>query len=219
MDPFATDAVRAAYDAVADVYADAFGDEIGRLPLDAAMLRAALDGIGRDDVVVEVGSGPAPAAEWLGPAQPWLALDLSQQMLAVARSRQPALNATRADVRRLPLRASSVGLVIARYVIQHVPRGDLPGVFAELRRVLRPGGLLLLATHLGTGHVEFTELLGRTFAPVAGAFHTRDEIAALLDGHGFEVVEQRERGPVPGEAETQRLYVVARAVDAAATRR
>jgi 2-polyprenyl-6-hydroxyphenyl methylase/3-demethylubiquinone-9 3-methyltransferase len=48
------------------------------------------------------------------------------------------------DVTRLPLRSGSADVVVAGEILEHVT--DLPGTVAELSRVLKPGGLLVLDT-------------------------------------------------------------------------
>ena len=54
------------------------------------------------------------------------------------------LHPLRADVTALPLASGSVAVVAAGEILEHV--ADLPGTVAELCRVLRPGGLLVLDT-------------------------------------------------------------------------
>jgi ubiquinone/menaquinone biosynthesis C-methylase UbiE len=100
--------------------------------------------------------------------------------------------------------------VIAYYTLQHVPRGDLVATLTELRRVLGPGGVLLAATHLGDGDVVTGDFLGRAVDPVAGALYDRDEFTGALAAAGFAVEEERVRGPLPHEHDSQRIYVLCR---------
>jgi SAM-dependent methyltransferase len=65
-----------------------------------------------------------------------------------------------ADVGQLPLPDASFDLAVSTAAFEHFL--DVPGVIAELRRVLRPGGLVWVAIHLFTspsgGHnLSFTE--------------------------------------------------------------
>ncbi|KGM53160.1 malonyl-CoA O-methyltransferase [Lysobacter arseniciresistens ZS79] len=113
------------------------------------------------EVVVDLGCGPGHAAaamqkRW--PKAQVLALDLAPGMLAEAR--RNAAEATGlagrlnpfarrplpvcADARLLPLRDASVDVLFSNLCLQWVE--DLPGVFAGFRRVLKPGGLLLVST-------------------------------------------------------------------------
>ncbi|MBE0597183.1 MAG: class I SAM-dependent methyltransferase [Desulfuromonadales bacterium] len=51
-----------------------------------------------------------------------------------------------ADLGRLPLAAQTFDAVFCISVLEHLPRPAMPAALAELRRVLRPGGRLLLTT-------------------------------------------------------------------------
>jgi SAM-dependent methyltransferase len=210
-DPFSTRAVARAYDAVADAYSLAFGDELDRLPGDVQVLDAA-SRAAPPGLALEVGCGPAQCAAWLrsrGVAA--TGCDLSSSMLASARAAHPGVLLAQADVRALPYRDASCTLVVARYVLQHLPRADLVPVLDELRRVLDVDGCLMLATHLGAGDVRISELLGVGFEPIGATLHGRTELIDALSATGFDVEIVHERGPVDGEGPTQRLSVVARA--------
>lgn len=203
--------VRAGYDAVAEDYASAFGDELAGLPLDRALLEQGVELGGARRWVVEVGCGPAPAAALLADVAPrWLAVDLSARMVQVARTRRPALAAIQADARRLPVADGACSMVVAYYVVQHLPPAEVPVALGEFRRVLG-SGLLVLATHLGQGHVLLEDFLGHRITPMGGALHDRAELVGQLERAGFEILRAETRRPVPGEFETERLYVLARA--------
>jgi hypothetical protein len=110
------------------------------------------------------------------------------------------------------MRTGSCSGALAFYSVQHVPRLQLSDVLAEVRRVLTGGAPLVVATHLGDGDVFFTELLGHTFATTGGTMYARDELLAVVATHGFAIESVRERGPLPHEHPSQRIYVTARAV-------
>jgi SAM-dependent methyltransferase len=209
--PFSSDAVRRAYDTVATDYAAAFGDDLLHIEVDRSVLDDALALADDDGWVLEAGSGPAPAARYLGGrAANMLALDLSHEMLVVAGSRNPGLRRTQGDLRRLPLRDGCCSLVIAYYTLQHVHRSELPGVLGEIRRVLRPGGVLVVGTHLGDGDVYADEFLGHRISTMAGALHDRDELLSLLAHAGFRVDVERQRDALPHEYDSRRIYLIAR---------
>jgi ubiquinone/menaquinone biosynthesis C-methylase UbiE len=216
-DPFSPDAVRGAYDTVAADYAVRFGDDLDQLPLDREMIDVAVaaagdDGDGDGDGwILEAGCGPAPVARHLaGRRHRIVGVDLSFAMLVVAGERQPGLPLTHADVRRLPLRDGSCAVAVAYYSLQHVPRPELGAALAEIARVLRPRGVLLVATHLGEGEAIFDEFLGHRIGQVGGCYHGRDELIGHLSAAGFEVADERRRGPLPHEGPSERLYVIAR---------
>jgi malonyl-CoA O-methyltransferase len=122
--------------------------------------------------VLDVGCGPGRAS--LALARRWpkaqvLACDLAQPMLREARRLagwwRPRYACLQADARALPLPEASVDLLFSNLCIQWID--DLPALFAEWRRVLAPGGLLLLATF---GPATLQELRG-AFAAVDAEPH------------------------------------------------
>lgn len=57
------------------------------------------------------------------------------------------------DGHDLPFAAESFDLVVCLGVLEHIPTERLPLVVAELARVLRPGGVLVLETNNGGGRI------------------------------------------------------------------
>lgn len=100
--------------------------------------------------VLDLGAGPGRAAaamkkRW--PKAQVLALDLSLPMLRQARRRAGwwrPFHCVCADAAALPLADASVDLLFSNLCVQWLH--DLPAVFAEFRRVMRPGARLLLST-------------------------------------------------------------------------
>jgi ubiquinone/menaquinone biosynthesis C-methylase UbiE len=84
-----------------------------------------------------------------------IGLDLAEGTLGQARARVQAedlpVDCIIGDVEALPFDDNSFDLVLANYMLYHVP--DLDQAISELRRVLRPQGTLLAATN-GKGHMR-----------------------------------------------------------------
>jgi ubiquinone/menaquinone biosynthesis C-methylase UbiE len=71
-----------------------------------------------------------------------IGVDLSAGMLDRARA-AGAWPLLQADATRLPVAAGSIDVVVSRGVLHHLP--DVPAALAEWRRVLRPGGAVVVA--------------------------------------------------------------------------
>ena len=71
------------------------------------------------------------------------AIDLSAEQLRRARERVPEAAFLQGDIAELELDPASVDAVAAFYVLNHVPRELLAGLFARVHRWLAPGGLFL----------------------------------------------------------------------------
>lgn len=115
----------------------------GRNPVSVAA--AAVRAAGPSDVL-EVGCGGGQLAARLAQENPHarvVATDLSARMVQLASARGVAAQV--ADLQQLPFADASFDVVAAMWMLYHVP--DLDRGLAEVRRVLRPGGLLVAATN------------------------------------------------------------------------
>jgi SAM-dependent methyltransferase len=120
-----------------------FGDD---LPAYCAAVDEA--GIRLGGVVVDVGCGTGralpPLRMAVGPAGVVIALDITPEMLNVARPAATLADASLvlADARALPFPGGSVDAIFAAGLVNHLP--DTEAGLRELARVTRPGGLLVL---------------------------------------------------------------------------
>jgi SAM-dependent methyltransferase len=152
------------------------------------LLEGELRGRGR---VLEVGVGTGLIALPLherGIAM--VGLDISAPMMAKlvdkAGGRVP-FPLVRGDATLLPFRDGAVDAALIRWVLHLVP--DWRGVVAELVRVIRPGGALVI--HLGAYggpwdeiHVRFAEIVGAPVDPVGIGWHREAELDAEVEGLG-----------------------------------
>jgi SAM-dependent methyltransferase len=97
--------------------------------------------------VLDLGSGGGIdvllSAQRVGPTGRAIGLDMTDEMLALARRNAAEANATNVEflkghIEAIPLPADSIDVVISNCVVNLA--ADKPAVFAEIARVLRPGG-------------------------------------------------------------------------------
>lgn len=74
------------------------------------------------------------------------AVDISRTMLRLTRSRAPRALLCEAQAQALPFAARSFDRLLSTYVLDLIPLTDIPRILAECRRVLRPGGRLVLVS-------------------------------------------------------------------------
>jgi SAM-dependent methyltransferase len=134
--------------------------------------------------------------------------------VAVARARWPALDFRAGDMLRLDLADGALAGAIAFYSIVHFPPAELAGVFGELRRVLAPGALALVAFHVsnesGDDVVHLDELFGAAVS-LDFRFHDPAAVRAALDAARLRVIEHVEREPyADAEYPSRRCYLLAR---------
>jgi SAM-dependent methyltransferase len=212
-------ATRASYDAVADVYADQFSDELRRKPLDRALLAAFAEQVSaqaggtRPVRVWDVGCGPGHVAAFLaGLGLDAAGIDLSDRMVAQARARHPDLEFSTGSMIALPAADGSWDGLISFYALIHlIEDADVRTALAEFHRVLADGGLLLLAVHAGEEVRHSEEWLGAA-VDVSFRFFDPGWLSAELDRAGFTIEALTRRQPYPGaEVATERAYLLARA--------
>jgi ubiquinone/menaquinone biosynthesis C-methylase UbiE len=109
----------------------------------------------------------------------------------------------------LPSRDACVAGIVAFYAIVHFSPPQLLRAFAEMQRVLAPGGQLLLAFHAGDEIVHVQEFLGRTVS-LDFSFFVPEVISTYLTEIGFEAIDVVEREPYPEvEYPSRRAYLLA----------
>jgi ubiquinone/menaquinone biosynthesis C-methylase UbiE len=157
-----------------------------------------------DERALDVGTGAGALALALAPlVREVVGVDRVPELLALARERAPG-NAefVEADATKLPFDDGSFDLAGTLRTLHHVPHPDL--LIAELARVTRPGGRVLVVDQLG--HVDPLESLALDrFEQARDPSHTRllpdVDLRHLFEAYALALVreerdvERRELGP------------------------
>ncbi len=181
-------------------------DELATLPADAVENAfgcgnpLALAEVGRGDVVLDLGSGAGIdiiiAGRKVGPQGRVIGIDMTDEMIARARSNVAAAGLANVEVRKgliedLPVDDGSIDLVISNCVIVLSP--DKPVVFAEIARVLKPGGRMQVSDLVVESLPQWVRASQALYnACVAGAIGEAEYIDGLHRA-GLVDVEVRER--------------------------
>jgi SAM-dependent methyltransferase len=173
----------------------------------ARMLAAVLRDVPAPALVVDVGCGDGRSAGVAAQASPghrFVGVDWSADAIAQARGRGLSLVRAGVDGVALPLASGVADAVIMSELIEHLV--DTDAALDEARRVLRPGGSLLLSTPnlaawynrglLALGmqpvfsEVSLRGVYGRPGSQVAGHLHmfTKGALTGLLAARGFRPV-------------------------------
>jgi arsenite methyltransferase len=178
-------------------------DERGELPDTATMASlgcgnpTAVAELGAGDTVLDLGSGGGIdvllSAKRVGPTGKAYGLDMTDEMLALARENQRKAGVEnvewlRGEIESIPLPASSVDAVISNCVINL--SGDKPRVLAEAARVLKPGGRFAVSDVIADEDMDDATRadMAQWTGCIAGALTRREFERALLDA-GLEDVE------------------------------
>ena len=132
-------------------------------------------------------------------------VDSSPEMLEVARAKVPAADLHLGELDDLPVPDASVDVVVCALALAHVP--DLAPVLAELARVVRPGGHVVIsdAHHELVFRGSIVKALGPGGEPglVATYRHTPGDFLRAALSAGLQVRRCEEPGLSSGDARTQ----------------
>jgi SAM-dependent methyltransferase/ribosomal protein S18 acetylase RimI-like enzyme len=205
-----TNSLQSSYDRVADEYAVRFFNELEQKPLERELLdRFAAKVKGRGPAC-DLGSGPGHVTRYLHERGLDIrGIDLSPGMVQTARRLNPGLKFEEGDMRSLKMADNALAGIVAFYSIIHLRRTDVVAVLEEMKRVLRPGGQLLLSFHIGNNVLHLDELLGVRVS-LDFTFFQSDEMKHYLREAGLLVAEAVERAPYPNvEYPSRRAYIFA----------
>jgi len=148
------------------------------------------------EVVLDLGSGGGIdvllSARRVGPTGKAYGLDMTDEMLHLARANQAKAGATNVEflkghIEQIPLPDNSVDVIISNCVINL--SGNKPAVLREAFRVLKPGGRFAVSDVITRGEVpaEIRRSMELWVGCVAGALE-QGEFERLLVKAGFEAV-------------------------------
>ena len=156
------------------------------------------------EVVLDLGSGAGLAcllaARKVGPAGRVIGLDMTPEMIKLARRNARKVGATNVEfnygeIEDIPLPDGSVDLIISNCVVNLSP--DKEAVFREAHRVLRPGGRMVISDIVLHGELPppIRESLIAWAACVAGALQEPDYLGKIRAA-GFADVQVLSREEV-----------------------
>jgi ubiquinone/menaquinone biosynthesis C-methylase UbiE len=128
-----------------------------------------------------------------------LGIDRSDSLLRMA-SRHSGQPVVRADFGRLGLKSHSFDAVWAIASLLHLRRHEIGIALDEIRRVLRPSGVLFATIQQGRGHKLLSD--GRYFE-----FYEQEEWRELHNRHGFRVDILRDERIERAEADGSRTEI------------
>ncbi|MBV9023004.1 MAG: class I SAM-dependent methyltransferase [Streptomycetaceae bacterium] len=198
-------ATRTAYDTVAADYDRLLRDALNAKPLDRAMLAAFSELVQAPGTkpVADLGCGPGRITAHLHSlGVNAFGIDLSSEMVAVARHTHPGLRFEEGSMSALDLEDETLGGIVAWYSTVHTPPELLPTVFAECHRVLVPGGHMLLAFKAGDERRHLDQAYGHELS-LDVYWMPPDHVADLMSKAGLAMDAQMVREPDESEKPRQ----------------
>jgi SAM-dependent methyltransferase len=198
------------YDLVADEYVQRIYGELDHKPIDRQLLDRFVERVNAIGPACDMGCGPGHVARYVHErGARAVGIDLSPAMVEHARKLNPGIEFRLGDMRSLEIEDETLGGIVAFYSIIHIPRSEVVAVLVEMKRILRPGGLLLLAFHIGDQILHMDEWWDKQVS-VDFVFFRTDEMTGFLESAGFLVGEVVEREPYSDvEHQSRRAYILA----------
>lgn len=171
-------------------------------PVAAMVVQAA--GVRSGERALDLGCGSGNAALELARAGALVsAVDPSRRLVEVTRARAAqtglTVDAMVGEAAAIPLGDASMDLIVSVFAV--IFAADPAAAIADMRRVLAPGGRILLTAWVpGYGMGKAYAALGPAMAAALGgpppptpfAWHDRDTLSALVEPHGLDVrMEER----------------------------
>ena len=197
------------YNKTAKKYADKFIDELSKKHLDRILLKSFANENLNKGQLIDLGCGPGQTTKYLFDCglTELIGIDISPEMVAVAKNSNPSLKFETADILKLKYPDKTFGSAIAFYSIIHFEYAQLKIAFKEIKRVLTDNGQFLFSFHIGANVIHFDEFLGHT-VNIDFHFFETNRIIDLLTETGFEIIDAIERQPYADvEYPSKRAYI------------
>jgi SAM-dependent methyltransferase len=206
-------AARRSYDAVAERYAIEISDELSHKPIDQGLLDAVV-ALAGDGVVADVGAGPGHVSRHLiDRGAQVVTSDLSVAMCSTAQ-RSGLRPVFAADMTALPIRSHALSGLVCLYAVIHLSSDQRARAYQEFARVLRPGGVALLAFHTSDadipvgGELRMTQWWGQDVELIFRYLDPAAETQAL-SAAGLALLARLDREPHPDvEHPSRRSYLL-----------
>ncbi|MGW5716367.1 class I SAM-dependent methyltransferase [Amycolatopsis sp. NPDC003865] len=184
----------AAYDAVAEQYAEFVRDIWDDDPLDRAAWTAFADHVRGRGPVADAGCGPGHLTAHLRSlGVDAFGVDVSSAMVSLAREAHPSLRFEVGSMAALDVPDASLAGILSWYSVIHAPPAEVPRYFAEFTRTLAPGGHVLL------GCFEAGEVSSFDHKVTTAYAWPLDSLASMAAAAGLAEVGRMYREHVEGE--------------------
>lgn len=142
--------------------------------------------------LLEIAPGPARLTVHAPPLELACAVEQSAAMLSIAKARlreakRHEWRLIRGDAFHLPVGGASFDMAMTFRFMRHWPRDERATLLAEIRRILRPGGALLLDVASEEMYAWWFEKMGLQAARVDDYWFSEESFREEMEANGFKV--------------------------------
>lgn len=196
--------VESTYAKIATEYAEQFFDGTSDLPL----VKLLTDRLSIAARVLDIGCGPGQFTKLL--IQHGFVtegIDTTEEMLVIARQKVLGARFVNMDMRRLKYPDQFFDGILAAYSIIHMPTDELPGVLAEMRRVMKKNGYALFIVQQGDPDQILDEPLAAG-EKIFANFFSIERLSSLLTDSGFVIVNTVEAEQASGDVLSNKVIAI-----------
>jgi ubiquinone/menaquinone biosynthesis C-methylase UbiE len=204
---------RQAYNLAAQKYHDLFHNEMNEKEYDRNLLDSFAARFNKDPLICDAGCGPsAHIGKYLfNKGIKIVGVDISEKCIELAKLSNPEMKFECADICNMPFDDNSFDGLISYYSIINTPKIYMSKIFSEFRRVLKPGGYLLVSVKAGTTEGYVYDLLGIKTKTYFSLF-TQEEIVNYFSQAGFLLEFFDKRNPYDFEISNERIFAIGRKI-------
>ncbi len=201
------------YDAMAPEYHKRTRYELFSKPEIRSLVDQFAEAVAESGPCIDIGCGPGHITQYLHErGVKSCGLDNSARMLKLARKHYPGLDFHRGDFWEMDFKDYQFASAVVMHSLSHVPPSELVQVLLEIRRVIEPGGALLLGFYVGNFSEEVHSWWGQQVELTFHCHRTLDMLT-YLELCGFKQVDIYIRPPGLGETfRTAQAMIVAEAL-------
>ena len=161
--------------------------------------------------VLDLGCGPGiPRTKELAKYFNVVGIDFSYNQIKQARKHVPEAEFHRMDMTKMTFEPESFHGIFSSYAIIHVPKEQKAGLFADIYRILKPGGILVASI----GRSDWVSEPGEEFmgVPMYWSQFGAEKTEAMIKDTGFETISSAIEISVFQGEEERHFYVLARKI-------
>jgi ubiquinone/menaquinone biosynthesis C-methylase UbiE len=199
---------RNAYNLAAEKYHELFHNELEKKEFDREILDEFSSYFGKDSILCDAGCGPSGhiTGYIFYKGIDIIGIDISEKCVEIAQKINPLIKFERGDISRLGYDDNYFDGIISYYSIIYTPKKFIPSILNEFKRILKPGGYLLLVVKEGSEEGFQNELIGIE-AEIYFTLFNKYEILKYAFECGFEIEKITVRKPYAFEIKNDRIYL------------
>lgn len=151
--------------------------------------KAFLSYLAPESTILDLGCGPGRDSKFfVDKGYEVIGIDISPQMIALARNSVPQANFLVSDIESLKLNNESIDAIWASASLLHVSKKAMSGVVENLYRILKPEGIFYVSMKKGSREeLQADDRYGGV--EKFWNYVSEDELTQLLVKHGFQILE------------------------------